>query len=66
MREVDALSIVADAATGSEAFVKTNERLVANAKTGATIFYQGSPLIVRDRSSKLDTSVGASVINVGK
>ena len=66
MREVDALSIVADAATGSEAFVKTNERLVANAKTGATIFYQGTPLIVRDRSSKLDTSVGASVINVGK
>ena len=66
MRAIDALSVVADAATGSEAFVQTSERLVANAKTGATIFYQGSPLIVRDRTSKLDTSVGSSVLNIEK
>lgn len=66
IRGIEALSIVADAATGSEVFVKAGERLVANAKSGATIFYKGTPAIVRDRSSKLNTSVGSSVLNIGK
>ncbi len=66
IRETEAVSVVADAATGSEAFIHVGERLVANAKTGATIFYKGSPVILRDISSKFNTSVGSSVLNIGK
>lgn len=66
IRDIEALSIVADASTGAEVFLLATERLVANAKTGATIFYKGTPLIVRDRSSKFNTAVGSSVLSIGK
>lgn len=66
VREVNAASVEADATGGAEAFLTATERLVANAKTGVTIFYTGSPYIVRDRSSKLNSSIGSSVLNIGK
>lgn len=66
IRGLEAVSVVADAATGAEIFVHAEERLIANAKTGATIFYKGKPAIVRDRSSRLNSAIGSSVISISK
>lgn len=66
VRDVDALSAGVNAATGAEVFVNAAERIVANAKTGATVFYKGNPDIVRDISSKFSTTIGASVVSIGK
>lgn len=63
--EMAALSAEVDAATGAEVFVNAEERLVVNAKTTATIFYRGSP-ILKDNSSRMSTGVmGSSVQRIG-
>ncbi|MDL2320054.1 DUF2807 domain-containing protein [Alistipes sp. OttesenSCG-928-B03] len=64
-RKMDAVSVEAEAATTAELYVTANERLVANAKSGATIFYAGSPSIFKDRSTKVSSSIGSSVLNIG-
>lgn len=65
--ELDAVAINADASMGAEVHVKVDERLEANAKTGATIFYKGNPTIFKDKSSKMSTGVmGSSVLNIGR
>lgn len=65
--DLDGVAVTADASLGAEIHLKVEERLEANAKTGATIFYKGSPSIFKDKSSKMSTGVmGSSVLNIGK
>jgi hypothetical protein len=66
MRELEGVSVTASASAGAEIYVWASERLIANAKTGATIFYKGSPEILRDISPKLNMGLGSSVLNIGK
>lgn len=63
-RQLSAISVDAETAMGAEASVDAQERLVANAKTGSTIFYKGNPAVIWDRSSKFSTTVGSSVLKI--
>lgn len=64
--KMEAVSVVAETTMSSEVHVNVNERLVANAKTGSTIFYKGSPVVFKDKSSKMNTNMmGSSVLNIG-
>lgn len=64
VRKLQAVSAETEAATGAEVYVNASERLVANARTAATIFYMGNPTIFKDRSSKINTSLGSSVLSI--
>lgn len=64
VRDLECISAVAMASTGGEIYVCAQERLEANAKTGSTIFYKGSPTILRVPTSKF-MGLGASVHNIG-
>lgn len=65
VRKMQAVSAETEAATGAEVYVNSSERLVANARIAATIFYTGNPTIFKDRSSKINTSLGSSVLSIG-
>lgn len=61
---VDAKDLVAtsadvEAGGSSEVYVKAGERLIATAKSAATIYYLGAPAIVRENISKI--GIGASI-----
>ena len=62
---VQTVSAETEATTGAEVYVNSSERLVANARTAAKIFYMGNPTIFKDRSSKINTSLGSSVLSIG-
>lgn len=64
-RRLQAVSAETEATMGSEVYINSSERLVANAKTAATIFYMGNPTIFKDRSSKMNMSLGSSVLSIG-
>ena len=64
-RKLDVVSAEVEAATSAEIYVNATERLVANARTTAKIFYMGNPIIFKDRSSRLNTTMGSSVYNIG-
>lgn len=63
--KLDAVSVNVDCATGAEVYVTALERLVAYAKTSASVFYRGEPSILKIKSSKV-AGMGASVLNIGK
>lgn len=65
VRKLQAVSAEAEASTGAEVYINSSERLVANARTGATIFYMGNPTIFKDRSSKISAGLGSSVLSIG-
>ena len=60
-RKLDSVSATVDAATGAEIFVRASERLAANAKSAAAIYYMGEPTILK---SKANGGMGASVHNI--
>lgn len=64
-RKLHTVSAETEATMGSEVYINSSERLVANAKTTATIFYTGNPTIFLDRSSRINTSMGSGVLNIG-
>lgn len=66
-RKVDCVSVEAEAATGAELTVTASERLVVNAKTSSTIFYSGTPVIVKDRTTKMNAGMmGSSIHYIGE
>ncbi|MCD8072232.1 MAG: DUF2807 domain-containing protein [Alistipes sp.] len=65
-RDMECLSVEVDSSTGAEIYVSVTERLVANAKTGSTIFYKGKPVILRDKTSRMSSGMfGSSILNIG-
>ncbi len=61
-RQLDAVSVEAEAVTGGEIRVSASERLVANARNASTIYYAGHPSIIKNRTSR--SSVGSGVISI--
>ena len=65
-RPMEAISVEAETATGAEVYVYAKERFVSNAKTNSSIFYKGTPTIIKQLSPKMGMGVGASVLNIGE
>lgn len=61
MRDLQAESVVINAVTGAEVYVWAAYRLWAEAKSGATVFYKGEPVLLRSR-----TNLGGGVNNIGR
>ncbi len=57
-RELDSVAAEVDAAAGSEVFVSASERLLAQARSGATIYHRGNPSILKNRSARSPLSGG--------
>lgn len=65
-RSMECVSADVDASSGAEMYLYVTERLVANSKTSATIFYKGKPSIIKDKTSKMNANVmGSSILNIG-
>lgn len=62
---LEAVAVVATANTAAEIYVNAQERLEATSRTGSTIFYRGSPTILRALTSKI-LKFGATVHDVGE
>lgn len=52
--------------TGAEAYVAASKRLVAISKTGSSVYYKGSPSIMRTSMTKNTIGLGGSINNIGK
>ncbi len=65
-RPLEAISVETDTATGAEVYVSAKERFVSNAKTNSSVFYKGTPTIIKQLSPKMGMGVGASVLNIGE
>lgn len=59
-RKMDVISCEIESTTTSEVYVGADERLVATAKTGSTIFYTGDPIIMKLNTPKI-TGLGAGI-----
>ena len=62
-RKLDCVSADVETATGAELTVIPSERLVVNAKTSSTVFYGGTPVVVKDRTSKMNSGMMGSSVN---
>lgn len=63
-RQLQAVSVTAEASTGAEIFLWATERAVMTAKTGASIFFRGNPTIRKESLSKI--GLGATINNIGQ
>ena len=65
-RPIECVSADVEAATGAEAYVTISERLVANAKSTSSIFYRGTPVIIKDMTSKMSSGmIGSGLHYIG-
>lgn len=65
-RKLYAMSVDVTTATRAEAYVTVEERLLVDARSSSTIFYNGNPIILKDKTSGMSSSVmGSSVIKIG-
>ena len=59
-RKMDIVSCEVEGSSSAEVYIDAEERLIATAKTGATIFYSGNPIITKLTTPKL-TGLGAGI-----
>ena len=59
-RKMEVTSCEVESLTNAEVYIKAEERLVATAKTGSTIFYSGDPIIMKLNTPKI-SGFGAGI-----
>ncbi len=63
-REMEAVSVEVSAATASEVFLKTSERIVGQTRSGATIYYAGNPTIIKNQS--VNAGFGSGMFSISE